>query len=168
MNTQTISRIQISNLERQPQMDSPFYVSNGWIFTKLSILANKCLSMVLHNANSEVGLFRTSIIYCVFLSCCIIYLSLPPFLSVYKRSSSDGAVPNARQAWWIRMAGDSGDSDLQHSQPAASVYRLCQLRAEVSPVGHKNMHVFMCWKKRNNQRNFWRVYLFSVVILKSV
>lgn len=90
------------------------------------------------NGNSEAGLSKPCVASRALPSCCIISLSLPPLLSVYKGPSRDGPVPYARQARGIRMAGDSGDGDLQHSQPTASVYRLCQLCAEVSGTGQKN------------------------------
>lgn len=42
------------------------------------------------------------------------------------------------------MAGDSRDGDLQYAQPPASVYRLCQLCAEVRGTGQKNyIHIHM-------------------------
>lgn len=84
-----------------------------------------------------MGVFKTSVTCCVFLHA--LFLSLPPFLSVYKRSSSDGPVPYAGQARGIRMAGDPGNGDLQYPKPAAPVHRLRQLCAQVGS-GHTRVH----------------------------
>lgn len=70
-----------------------------------------------------------------------LFISLPPFLSVYKRSSSDGPVPYAGQARGIRVAGDPGNGDLQYPKPATPVHRLRQLRAQ---VGSGHTCAFMC------------------------
>lgn len=121
------------HLEWEHQLNSPFYIKNGWIFQELSILAYKCFCVVLCNENSETGLFKWLLhIAHSYLCCNIIFISLLSFLSVHKRSSGDWPVPYACQAWWIRMAGDSRDCHLQHAQPTASVHHLCQLCAEVS------------------------------------
>lgn len=90
---------------------------------------------------TQKWVYLKQVLYIVRSCPAALFISLSPFLSVYKRSSSDEPVPYACQAWWICMARDSRDSDLQYSQPTASVYRLCQLCAEVRQKNHIWIHV---------------------------
>lgn len=95
-----------------------------------------------------------------YLCCYLIFLSLLPFLSVYKRSSGDWPVPYACQAWWIRVAGNSRDRHLQHTQLTASVYHLCQLCAEVSCAEQKKHFWILVLEKMQG----WEIFLKGLFI----
>jgi hypothetical protein len=59
----------------------------------------------------------------------------PFFTSVHQGAGGIWPVPDASQTRRICVAGDPGDGHLQPPQPAASVYHVCQLCAEVSRGG---------------------------------